>query len=144
MMITDSEFIAVAPFDENNDSQVVAVEKMPKVWSKLLKMLLKMIWRSKYPKKDRYTIFSVMEYPPTHLNSLTLIWLNCLIITPNAQQTSINHLSWPIKSKLINLTTTHQAHQYQINISDFHLALGVFYRFLFGNPVLIWNNRYYK
>ena len=30
MMITDSEFIAVAPFNENNDSQVVAVEKMTK------------------------------------------------------------------------------------------------------------------
>ena len=30
MMITDSEFIAVAPFNENNDSQVVAVENMTK------------------------------------------------------------------------------------------------------------------
>ena len=30
MMITDSELIAVAPFNENNDSQVVAVENMTK------------------------------------------------------------------------------------------------------------------
>lgn len=58
MMITDSEFIAVAPFNENNDSQVVAVEKMPQGLIEIIENAAKNDLEVKIPKKRQiYNFF---------------------------------------------------------------------------------------